>query len=83
MKEKIKILLFTNWHFMRWFRLVLSVLIAIQAVYMANPWLGFFSAFFMFQALTNTGCCGTAGCATNTRKVDDSKKEEVVFEEVK
>jgi hypothetical protein len=43
---------------------------------------GIFGSFFLYQALTNTGCCGVNGCAPNTSK-PINETEEVQFTEVK
>ncbi len=76
--------LFTGWHFMRWLRLGLGIILSIQAFEMHDTFSGFIAAFFLFQAITNTGCCGANGCATplkptHTRDVDDS----INYEEIK
>ena len=48
--------LFSNWHFMRWLRLVLGGYIAYQAILNHDPLAGMIAVFLLFQALTNTGC---------------------------
>ena len=35
------------------------------------------------QAIFNTGCCGSAGCATSTARPGSADSEAVVYEEVK
>ena len=75
--------LFTGWHFVRWLRLAIGIYIAIQAFTAHDSMLGFFSAFFLFQALSNTGCCGVQGCAVPLSKKEITKTEEVEFEEIK
>jgi hypothetical protein len=47
---------------MRFFRLGLGMAIAIQAFRMNDLVAGFIAAIFLFQALSNTGCCGSSGC---------------------
>jgi hypothetical protein len=74
--------LLTGWHFMRWLRLGLGLMIAFQAVEMHDVWLGLMAVFFLFQAVTNTGCCGASGCAVPT-KTTDGKVEDVTYEEIK
>ncbi len=54
--------LFSAWHLMRFFRLGLGIAIAIQAFRMNDLVAGFIAAIFLFQALSNTGCCGSSGC---------------------
>jgi hypothetical protein len=47
---------------MRLFRLGLGIAIAIQAFRMNDLVAGFIAAIFLFQALSNTGCCRSSGC---------------------
>ncbi|HLP22212.1 MAG TPA: hypothetical protein VK174_17980 [Chitinophagales bacterium] len=81
--ETIKQNLFTNWHLMRLLRLFIGVTIAVQAFQMHDAIMGFFSAFFMFQAVTNTGCCGAQSCAAPIAKDNPDQTEIVEFEEIK
>ena len=75
--------LLTGWNFMRGLRLVLGVIFLMQAIEMRDIITGLIATFFLFQAVTNTGCCGTNGCAVpvNKTKVDDI--QDITFEEVK
>ena len=75
--------LFNNWNFMRFLRLGLGIYIAIQAVETLSIVSGVVAVFFLFQAITNTGCCGSNGCALPTNKSNSNKTEEVKFEEIK
>lgn len=54
--------LFTGWHLLRFFRLGLGIAIAIQAFRMNDLVAGFIAAIFLFQAFSNTGCCGSSAC---------------------
>lgn len=72
-----------NWNFMRLLRLGLGIYIAVQAVETLSIFSGVVAAFFIFQAITNTGCCGSNGCAVPTKKSSSDKTEEVEFEEIK
>jgi hypothetical protein len=74
--------LFTNWHFMRWLRLGLGLFVAVQAIQHHDALAGLIACFFLFQAITNTGCCGTQGCAVPTPSKKDIKPEDVEFEEI-
>ena len=58
MKER----LLTNWNFMRWIRLLIGIYIGIEAIRTQEIISGFFAVFFLFQAFTNTGCCGANSC---------------------
>ena len=79
----IKQTLLTGWNFMRWLRLLIGVFIAVQAIQTQETFYGFIAAVFLFQALTNTGCCGANGCAVPTKKQDLDKIEAVDSEEIK
>lgn len=80
----IKERLFTNWHLMRWFQLGMGIYVGIHAWQSHSALSAFFSALFLFQAYTNTGCCGNNGCATAPQKMSVKKEtEEVEYEEVK
>ncbi len=80
--ETIKETLFSNWNFMRWLRLALGIVAGVQAIAFHDTLLGFLSAFLLFQSLTNTGCCGSGGCAVPRSKVVE-KNQEIEFEEIK
>ncbi|MFN8321687.1 MAG: hypothetical protein U0T74_03415 [Chitinophagales bacterium] len=81
--ETLRQQLFTGWHFMRWLRLGIGIYIAIQAVMMKDTIMGFFSAIFLVQAFTNTGCCGTQACAVPKKNSQLKNSETVEFEEIK
>lgn len=78
-----KEILLTDWNFMRILRLGLGIYIAVQAVETQSTILGIFAVFILFQAITNTGCCGSNGCAVPIKKNNSDKIEEVDYEEVK
>jgi hypothetical protein len=75
--------LLTDWNFMRILRLGVGIYIAVQAVETQSIVSGIFASFFLFQAITNTGCCGSNGCAVPIKKNNSDKIEEVEYEEVK
>jgi hypothetical protein len=76
--------LFSNWHAMRWVRLLFAIIIGVQAYMAADKMMGLLSGFFFFQALTNTGCCGVNACNTNTSSKKQSNDiEDVQYEEIK
>ncbi len=75
--------LLTDWNFMRIIRLGLGIYIAVQAVKNLSILSGFFAAFFIFQAITNTGCCGAKGCSIPLKKNNSDSIEEVEYEEIK
>jgi len=79
----IKQTLFTGWHFMRLFRLALGLFIAVQAIQTHDALSGFISAFFLYQAVFNVGCCGTSSCAVPLSKENKNEESKVELEEIK
>ena len=75
--------LLTDWNFMRILRLGLGIYIAIQVVETHSILSGIFFFFFIFQAVTNTGCCGSNGCAVPIKKNNSDKSYEIEYEEIK
>ena len=75
--------LLTGWHFMRWIRLVAGLFIGIQSIQTHDAISGAIGAFFLFQAVTNTGCCGAEGCAVPITKKGDDSIDDVHYEELK
>lgn len=74
---------FTNWNFMRLVRLGFGVIFIIQAIQTSDAMMGFISLFFLFQAITNTGCCGINGCVNPPIKNSRTETTEVIYEEIK
>ena len=75
--------LFNDWNFMRLLRLGLGIYISVQAIETLSILSGIVAVFFLFQAITNTGCCGTKSCAVPIKKGNSDKIEEVEYEEIK
>jgi hypothetical protein len=75
--------LLSGWNFMRFLRLGLGIYIAVQAVETQSLLSGVVAVFFLFQAITNTGCCGANGCAVPIKKSNSDKIEELEYEEIK
>jgi hypothetical protein len=80
-------LLTTGWNSMRVIRLVLGVILIIQAIQTKFVAGGLLGGLLLFQALSNTGCCGAGGCAIpDNRRTEANKKngiDEIEYEEVK
>lgn len=71
-----------GWNLIRWLRLVIGAYFAVQAIATLEIFSGVIAAFFLYQAITNTGCCGASGCAVPNAKNKADKTEEVEFIEV-
>ena len=75
--------LLTGWSFMRFLRLGAGIFIGVQSLLYRDVLSGLIASVFLLQAATNTGCCGTSGCATNTNYKSKNTIQDVEFEEVK
>jgi hypothetical protein len=73
--------LFTNWHPMRWIALVIGILLGYNWLVNSVSFSGALSVFFLFQAITNTGCLA-GQCAPETAVVEN-QIEDVDYEEIK
>ncbi len=71
---QIKHIIFTGWHFMRWLRLGFAVLFIVQTFQTHEAISGVVAAFFLFQAVTNIGCCSAKGCTVNLPAADIKKQ---------
>lgn len=81
--DTLKRTLFTDWHFMRWVRLIFGVFAVATAVWFNDGFMGIIGGFFLLTAFTNTGCCGASGCAVRPKGSQLKETEEVSFEEIK
>lgn len=75
--------LLSGWHFMRVLRAGFGVLFAVQAVMMKDALVGFMSAFFLYQAITNTGCCGESCTPTYDNNHKKTGTGDITFDEIK
>lgn len=77
---------FSNWHTMRWVALSVGIFLAVMAIWYEDVVTGFFSAFFIFQAVTNTGCLVSQSCGVPQNESSETaidQNEEIKFTEVK
>lgn len=79
----IKAKLSSGWHFMRILRIAFAIIFAIQAVIMKDYLVGLMSVFFLYQGITNRGCCGEQCNPTIDNTSQQSNLENVNFEEIK
>lgn len=77
--------LLSNWHFMRWLRLAVGLFLIWQMIQKPEIFTGLIAGVFLFQAITNTGCCGASGCPVpgKENKTSSVEGEEVAYEEIK
>lgn len=84
MTQIVKDRLFTNWHMMRWVALAAGLFFLVQALRFQDLVSGLIGGFFLFQAVTNTGClCGNCTVPVQTSESSDNKIREVEFTEIK
>ena len=84
MNSSIKAKLFTNWHTMRRVALSIGIFLAVMAVWYQDILTGFLSAFFLFQAVTNTGCMVAQSCGVPERnEIQPDTDPEINYTEVK
>lgn len=69
---------FSGWHLVRWLRLVVGTILAVQAVSLQDGFAGIVAAFFLVQAITNTGCCGSEGCSLPAARIKEPGMEESI-----
>ncbi len=80
--DTIKQTLLTGWNFMRLLRLGFGIFFIVQAVQVHDTLMGLVGAFFLFTAVTNTGCCGAGRCTAPVQKSTAGESEEITFEEI-
>lgn len=61
----------SDWHFIRWFRLIIGLIVLIEAFRTSSGWLGLMAALFLYQAVFNAGCC----CAGNSCSVPPQRPD--------
>lgn len=74
--------IFSNWHLMRILRLVLGVMIIVQAVETREWMIGLMGVAFSTMALFNYGCCGVNGCDTTPTSPTNKSMQEITYERV-
>jgi len=75
--------LFSNWHTRRWIALIAGLFFAYQAFNNSEALTGVLSFLFLFQAVTNSGCFGSRGCAVPTSDTVETENSEVIYTEIK
>lgn len=80
--------LLTNWHLGRILRTGIGVMMMAMALQSRDWAIGLFGAFFVYQGVMDTGCCGTRTCnAPGTAKkagiAPPVTVENVEYEEIK
>lgn len=81
----IKQTLLSGWHLTRWIALGAGLFLGIQAFWYEDGLAAALSAFFLFQAITNSGCMGSPrGCGVQLQDSSpDNKSKDIEFSEIK
>lgn len=66
--ETLKSKILSDWSLIRIIRLLLAIFIAAQAFQTGSILLGLLSVFVLYQVISNTTCCGSAGCSIDSKK---------------
>lgn len=86
MKSQIRETLFLNWHLRRWIALIAGSFFLLQAFWHWDVLSGLLGGFFLFQAVTNSGCLVSRGCAAPAQASSESdltQIEDIEFTEIK
>lgn len=76
--------LFSNWYPMRWFMLILGLVLGINYLAGGAAFSGLISLVILFQTITNTGCLlGHCTPAVNHQHNANSSLDDVTFKEIK
>jgi hypothetical protein len=85
--NSLKQRLFTNWHLVRVMRLGIGTMLLVMGIQNKEWAMGLFSIFFLYQAITDTGCCGSNGYCPPSGKNRDTtqtvESKEIEYEEIK
>lgn len=83
MLATVKNQLLTNWHPMRWVALVLGFILAINWITNNAPISGFLALFFIYQAVTNTGCLAGQCMPLPSDKSESDLSDNIEYKEIK
>lgn len=78
----IQNILLTDWHLMRFVRLGIGLAIGFNAWQEGSGMIGLLAGLLIFQALSNTGCGGSGGCAVPSNSKSSGTENEITFTEI-
>lgn len=79
--KQMKRIFLDNWNIIRVFRLLVGIIIIVQAVVSKDFLLAIAGFAFTVMALFNIGCCGTRGCRVSPKQKQTLAKD-ISYEEV-
>lgn len=65
--------LLQGWNFIRFLRLVLSIIMLIQALLIKDIFLGVLGVFFLYQVVMNVSCCSQNACTIEEQHPSKNK----------
>jgi hypothetical protein len=72
-----------NWNFSRALRLIIGVVILMQAISTKDITIGILALLFIMMPVLNIGCCGSGACTYSIKKNNDNdSQKETTYEEV-
>jgi hypothetical protein len=71
-----------NWHLGRVLRLIFGLYAVYLGVFNKDFLSGIIGAFFLYQALSNTGCCANNACSATSNGDLEQNTDNVEFEEI-
>lgn len=75
--DAIKQQLFSGWNLIRWIRLIIGLLLAIEAFSGGGAAFGLVAAILLLQVFTNTGCGGGSCAIPAAKETSKSAPKEI------
>jgi hypothetical protein len=73
--------LLNNWSFPRIIRLIIGIIIIIEAIYSKDVLIGALGLFFTSMAVFSFGCCAVGGCYSPPKNALENN-ENITYDEV-
>ncbi len=73
----------SGWHLMRIFRTAIGLTAFVEGIRMHDYAIGILGVFFLYQGITDTGCCSSVGCVVPPPKEENKKTQDITYEEIK
>lgn len=75
--------LLMDWHTTRWVALGLGTILGLNWLFNSAPISGFLALFFLYQAVTNTGCLAGQCVPVSMDEERQSGSKEIDYKEIK
>ncbi|HNP98357.1 MAG TPA: hypothetical protein PKK99_04850 [Bacteroidia bacterium] len=77
------LLYLSTWNFVRVLRLILGITLLVQTIQNKDLFSGVIGGFLLFQAITNTGCCGVSNCGNVSQNTSEDSNLNPEYIEIK